>query len=283
MSKVAILENTSILRLRLERILTKQGFPKIEFISDNMVNLKTTDFVLKDAVLIIIDLDHHELNPIELIHMIRQTKNNFETPIIGLSQSSGISTLKTAIAAGCSDFILKPFTDEALTVKVHNLLKVTGKATPSFAQQIAPDQSTEEGNPNFIWSKDFEIGIPEIDADHNMIIKRFETLYLLMKEGKGHEYYQELLYFLNDYVHRHFEKEEKFQLEISYDQYNEHKAIHDEFKARVAKIIDGHKSKAATNFDLIQINLFIKDWLIHHILIEDFKMGKFYSSKVHKD
>lgn len=282
MRKVAILESTTVLRLRLERLLTKQGFTKIEFFSDHMVNLKITDSVFQDAVLVIIDLDHSDPDPIALIHRIRQSKTNSDTPIVGLSQSSGIATIKKALAAGCSDFILKPFTDQALIDKAYKLLKLTDPATPDHEATTATKQTPEDAYQSIHWSRDFEIGVPEIDADHSMIIQKFETLYQLMREGKGHEYYQELLLFLDEYVDRHFEQEERFQLEISYDNYSEHKAIHDDFKARVSTIIDEHKNKAATDFDLIRINLFIKDWLIHHILMEDGKLGSFYTSSISK-
>ncbi len=283
MRKVAILESTTVLRLRLERILSKQGFTKIEYFSDQMIHLKIADSVFQDAALIIVDLDHSDPDPIALIQRIRQSKSNPDAPIIGLSQSSGVSTIKSALAAGCSDFILKPFTDLALVEKLHKWLNTSKPAKASIEPGISTEQPAEDANPSFNWSKDFEIGVPEIDADHSMIIHKFETLYQLMKEGKGHEYYQELLLFLDDYVDRHFEQEERFQLEISYDRYPEHKAIHDEFKARVSRIIEEHENKTATDYDLIRINLFIKDWLIHHILMEDGKIGSFFSAITSKD
>lgn len=141
----------------------------------------------------------------------------------------------------------------------------------------------KEGDFMLIWNSDFEIGVEAIDEEHRGIIKQYEKLYLLMKEGKGHDHFQELLSFLETYIYDHFEHEEHLQQEIDFDRFTEHKGYHDEFKAQVKKIIKTHKNKVASNSDLININLFIKDWLINHILIEDKKIGAFIASKISMD
>ena len=130
------------------------------------------------------------------------------------------------------------------------------------------------------WCVDFEIGIEEIDNEHRKIIEQFEKLYSLMREGQGHEYYGELLVFLNAYIDEHFAHEEALQEKVDYPNFQMHKRIHDDFKIKINQLMDAHDPNDVKNKDLIELNLFIKDWLTNHILIEDKKLGNFVTSKV---
>jgi hemerythrin len=129
------------------------------------------------------------------------------------------------------------------------------------------------------WSKDYQIGIESIDEEHRKIIDEFENLYKRMHDGKGHDYYEHILEFLDKYVEEHFANEEKFQEDIGYPQIDEHKKVHEAFKAKVKKLEETHKGKEVTNSDLIEINLTVKKWLLDHILEEDRKIGEYYSKK----
>lgn len=64
------------------------------------------------------------------------------------------------------------------------------------------------------WNDDYAIGVQEIDDEHRSIIERYSILYELMKDGHGHEYYGELILFLNDYVNDHFNHEEQLQKKL---------------------------------------------------------------------
>ena len=124
------------------------------------------------------------------------------------------------------------------------------------------------------WGTAFEIGIESIDDEHKAIIENYGKLYELMRSGKGHSFYNELLDFLTDYIEVHFENEEKFQREIGYDQYEAHKAKHDFFKEKIGDFIRA-SDQSVSNADLIKLNLFVKDWLIRHIYLEDKKIADF--------
>lgn len=279
--KIAIIEDAGIMRLRLEKVLLKGGLSQFEFIKTDKISMAKIEYVLNDIALIIIDLNLHELDAIEVILRIRKVKSQSEIAIMALSDSSEISILKKAIVAGCSDFVLKPFEDETLVVKAWDLLGITEKTRSRLEQMISLNKNPKQDTKVVNW-KDFAIGIEEIDHDHSEIVQNFEKLYLLMKEGKGHEYYNELLPFLNDYVHRHFDHEEAVMIKMNFNRYEEHKKIHEEFKLRVARIVENYNGESVTNSDLLKINLFIKDWLIHHILMEDRKIGEFFEACIQK-
>jgi hemerythrin-like metal-binding protein len=124
------------------------------------------------------------------------------------------------------------------------------------------------------WNETLEIGIKEIDNEHKSIISKFEELYQKMREGKGHQFYRELITFLDDYVNTHLAHEETYQKEIDYINYEAHKEKHDEFR-HILEELKEEELDDITNAELIRINLLMKDWLVHHILEEDMKIGQF--------
>lgn len=135
-----------------------------------------------------------------------------------------------------------------------------------------------EGDTSLRWDDDFKIDVNEIDEEHKKIIDKYERLYELMKEGKGHKYYLELLLFLNDYVNTHFAHEQLLHKKENYPLKEAHIEIHEEFKASILKLQKLGLEKDITDMDLIKINIFIKNWLVHHILIEDRKFGDYLLS-----
>lgn len=125
------------------------------------------------------------------------------------------------------------------------------------------------------WSEKYRIGIDQIDEEHQEIFEEFEKLYVLMRVGAGHSFYNEVLEFLNDYIETHLKHEEDYQLSIDYPDYELHKASHDEFRNNVIQLKEDHRMKKITNADLITLNSFLQTWLVKHILVEDMKIAAF--------
>lgn len=283
MKKIILVEDLGVLKFRLENILTKHNFVEVEALDSKSMTFSYITYLLKDAELIIIDLDDHEINAIKLISIIRKIETEPRIPIIALSMTSKISVLKEAVSAGCTDFILKPFEDESLIFKVNKLLGLESDDKSSPYKIVHTKKPTEISEIMLVWSSDFEIGIKEIDDDHRRIIEKYEILYELAKEDNVHLYFKELTSFINDYVNDHFEFEEILYENALYDLKKENVDMHEMFRSSVINIIEERRSKEFKNADLIRISLFIKNWLIHHILIEDRKFWNFISSKDTKE
>jgi hemerythrin len=149
---------------------------------------------------------------------------------------------------------------------------MSSSITPVITEQPEAFEEVNIQSTQMLWNKDYLIDVDEIDQEHAQIVDKYNELYILMREGKGHEYYAELLAFLKSYVHEHFAHEEQLHKKHNYPLIHEHKKIHEGFKATLTKIYE-NSSEKASNRELIRISLFIKQWLIHHILIEDKKFG----------
>ncbi len=274
MKKVVILVSTNILKIRIERLLPHFENIKVEFMSAHKLEVHNVAVTFSDVSLVIIDLNHHEIDSIQTISALRKVNDHHQMPIIAFGNSADVALINKAVLSGCTDFILMPFEDETFIEKISKQLE-----TPSGSLSLSQMEQVEgfnEDNSPIRWNSDFRMGIEEIDNEHKMIIDSFAKLYELMRAGHGHEYYQELLLFLKNYVRFHFENEELFQQEIYYDQYEQHHQIHEGFKTKIEEIFEAHREQPATDADLIKINMFVKSWLTHHILVEDRKFGDFY-------
>ena len=97
-----------------------------------------------------------------------------------------------------------------------------------------------------------------------------------MKNGEGSDYCRELLAYLNNYIHTHFKNEEEFLYNIKYDKNNEHKIQHDKFKDDIARIAVEFDKETIDVVSQVRFNLFVKNWWMHHILVEDKNYVDFY-------
>ena len=125
------------------------------------------------------------------------------------------------------------------------------------------------------WIEDYQTGIENIDREHKQIIEEFEHLYQIMQLGKGHELYESLLNFLKEYVIKHFNNEEIYMRDIQYPYLKDQVALHDAFRKKINALEAKNKRNQISNKELLEINFLMKDWLIHHILVEDKKIGEF--------
>lgn len=275
--RVVAIANNKILLTRVDAILTATGFKPVELLSNTTLNGKRLDVALKDISLILLDLETSEIEGVEVIKKIRSFKNKVELPILVFSSNNDVANLSRAIHAGCNDVILKPFEDVTLSNKLiksvfvaeKDIRVVTSDKNESVLDPFKINMDILPPDTKLKWSDDFKVGHEQIDQEHQLIVEKYATLYDLMKEGKGHDYYGQLLLFLKDYIEFHFSNEEKIQQEVGYLGQLRHKKLHEAFKAEIAKIIEKQQDSEITNAELIRFNLFLKNWLIYHILIED--------------
>lgn len=273
MGTIKILQSTDYMRVRLEKLFLHYGFDNIEMLA-SLVN-NSPKFTFKDSELIIMDLDNYKLDVVSIIEALKREASTKDIPVMLLSSQSDIKTLKRAVYAGCTEFVTKPYSDELLMQKVHKLVK---KDFTSRGDLNQPIDTSDKQEMNLSWHSDYEIGVEDIDREHKDIIDNYAKLYNYMKSGEGHNYYSEIIDFMKTYVDSHFAHEEAFQNEIAYPLREEHATRHEDFKLKVVNIIKEHEGREVTNIDLIKINLFLKDWIIHHILVEDSKIGDYLKS-----
>ena len=271
MPKIVLFISLDVLKYKVEKTLNQFGIVDVQIVGTKMLTIASKNFIYSDVQLIIIDSDSLDFDAFTILSNLRKGAKSAHLPILVLGNRTEKSYISRLMALGCTDYISKPLDDMTLASKVIQMMRESER--PNSNEIIHKSEPLEDVK--LKWNDAFKTGIDDIDNDHQKIIENYEKLYQLMKTGQGHAFYDELLIFLSEYIDSHFENEEQFQREIGYDLYDDHKKKHDFFKEKIMTFIN-KKQDSVSNSDLIKLNLFVKEWLIQHIYIEDMKIGAFY-------
>ena len=274
---IVIFISLDLLRLKIEKLMSQVGVTEMQQVKDSMVSLTSKNFLYPHAKLIVIDVTSAGFDATEVIKNLKANPKSKQLPILAIGNQAESEAAQKYIKMGCTDYIKKPFEDLAFVNKALAIIRAS-EDQDKVKVEVEVDAKVEVPESiKLTWNSSFEIGIPAIDEEHRAIVENFEKLYLLMMSGQGHDFYAELLDFLTHYIDTHFANEEAFQKSIGYDRMDQHMKRHQFFREKIQSLIDEQKSPIS-NTDLIKLNLFIKDWLIQHILNEDKKLGDFYKS-----
>ena len=124
------------------------------------------------------------------------------------------------------------------------------------------------------WSPDLETGNDVIDSQHKQLFKLTSDLVEACEQNKGREVLGEALNFLASYTIKHFTDEEALQLEHNFPDYERHKKLHDDFKAKAVDLINKYQEDGDSASLHLQVYSAIVRWLLQHIKGEDFKIVK---------
>ncbi len=127
------------------------------------------------------------------------------------------------------------------------------------------------------WTRENEIGIPEIDEQHRQLFISANEFAAKIKKDQNFSHAGPMMDFLNKYVQEHFETEENYMEKYGYPFLDFQKDQHHRF----ANLIKNLKSELEEDngsdwhFLLVKIQVRIMDWLVHHTSKLDRHFGKF--------
>ena len=118
------------------------------------------------------------------------------------------------------------------------------------------------------WSDEMSVGVPLIDSDHQALIGFINDLHDALESGDEIAALGETLGKLVAYIEFHFKREEKVMQACGFPHIETHQGEHRDFTKRIHDIHVRYYREAdvAMTRDLLD---FLKDWLNHHILIQD--------------
>lgn len=126
------------------------------------------------------------------------------------------------------------------------------------------------------WKPEYAIGDALIDGQHEQLFKLAGDLIEACEAGHNHVVLGEALDFLAFYTIKHFTDEEALQLRVGFPQYDEHKALHDDFKAVAAGLIAQYKQTPLSSAELSDTTQsVIVSWLKNHVINADSKIAKY--------
>lgn len=130
-----------------------------------------------------------------------------------------------------------------------------------------------------IWSSDYNVNIPAIDNEHKLLVSIVNDI----AHGMNYQgalqarVITESLHRLLNYVRVHFDSEERFLLFNNYPEFDEHKIQHAELLEKLERFEKSFKTENKP-FDEKML-LYLKDWLVRHIILHDSKFGHYYRDK----
>jgi hemerythrin-like metal-binding protein len=128
----------------------------------------------------------------------------------------------------------------------------------------------EAGMPLIAWTKAMSVGVPLLDADHQILVNIINSLAEKAGASRTPRHADQLkgvLDMLMRYVAGHFAREEKVMAACGYPEAATHHTEHEDFIARVTAFSERIRSgDAAASGDLLA---YLEGWWQHHILIVD--------------
>lgn len=127
---------------------------------------------------------------------------------------------------------------------------------------------------SFAWSKELETGNPQIDEEHQELLRAINRLLEACATGKGEKELSNTLDFLTQYTITHFRHEESLQVQYGYPDYSNHKRFHETFFKVVENLATNLKAEGATPRLMEDMNKQLVGWLLNHIKTEDVKVAR---------
>ena len=134
----------------------------------------------------------------------------------------------------------------------------------------------------FMWKEEYLTHVKELDEQHRKLVELINNLYADLLECQNNDQKQSLvnrlLEELIEYSVYHFTAEENLLLQYEYPRYELHVEEHERFKSQVAQFMkDQSEAERALPFPLV---VFLRDWLISHVLTEDKQYGPYLCAQM---
>ena len=119
------------------------------------------------------------------------------------------------------------------------------------------------------WSDEYSVGITEIDNQHRGLVIIINELFSLISDGKAKSKLNDIFDHLKNYTEKHFLAEETMMFKFAYTDLENHKNEHKKFIQRLSELKDDFVNEKVTIS--LEVLIFLKDWLLNHILVSDKK------------
>lgn len=119
--RILIIDDEPVNVALLEGILEASGYTRIKSITDSRLALETCNTF--DPDLILLDLRMPHLDGFAILDSVRANGSEIYLPIIVLTADVNEKTKLRALQTGATDFLLKPFDQTEVLLRIRNLLE----------------------------------------------------------------------------------------------------------------------------------------------------------------
>ena len=119
------------------------------------------------------------------------------------------------------------------------------------------------------WSDKYSVGCEKIDEQHKRLFDLINKLYQAFVEANAKKVITQIIEEMAKYAIYHFSTEEELFDKYDYYDKEKHKSEHELFIDKVIEFAQKLKNEELTV--TYEVMLFLKDWLINHILKSDMR------------
>lgn len=132
----------------------------------------------------------------------------------------------------------------------------------------------------FLWKQEYMTGIVAVDTQHKKLFQIMSDLFQTIKNNDlSSKIVEQTLHQMVDYAEFHFKQEEELFRIYSYTASDDHIQKHHDFRNTVQNLINQHDTSEIMKSIIL---IALKDWWVHHIMVEDMAYVPFIKSKGQK-
>ncbi len=128
-------------------------------------------------------------------------------------------------------------------------------------------------------TKDMEIGVPKIDAQHKELVDRLNAVTSMGARSVTKEETKKTLDLLGAYIIKHFGDEEALQKQSGYPNYEAHRKQHQIYINEFKKLKEEFEANGTSAKFTLHLNHSMIQWIVKHIKTVDAEFGKYYRNK----
>lgn len=131
------------------------------------------------------------------------------------------------------------------------------------------------------WSNQYLIGEPTIDKEHHELFDLINAFHTHWQEDRKRSEIANILSKLVKYAELHFQHEEAIMATAGYPLLDEHRAVHEKLFLSIFQLNEGYMNNLrGIEMDTMK---FVRDWLIQHIINNDYLFRDFLVRKKQAD
>lgn len=121
-----------------------------------------------------------------------------------------------------------------------------------------------------VWKKEFEIGVYEIDAEHQIFLRTIQKIDNAYNDHLDNEIIESYIKELYKYADFHFCSEENVMIINGYPDYEAHKMEHKKLLNTLSDLIGAFNVKYISRDELIEL---LTKWFVNHTTKVDLKLA----------
>ncbi len=120
--KILVIDDEPLNIALLEDMLAGSGYTRVQSLNDSRLALQTCETWTPDLVLL--DLMMPYVDGLAVLESVRSSMRDVFLPIIVLTADANEETKRRALRAGATDFLLKPFDELEVLLRINNMLEM---------------------------------------------------------------------------------------------------------------------------------------------------------------